>query len=101
MFTIIFEKGRKKKEVHTKDNGLYLCQSNQQKYHLLSQLDSEDIDVFSSLDMPLLIKELKEVSTTLEDADLKHINDIILLAEECAKFKKSTLTFNPFIGNIV
>lgn len=97
MFTIILEQGKKRKEVYAKGNEHYLCKKDEQEYPLLSELFVDDMDTFASIDMEDLIKELVKVSKALRGFELNHVNDIILLANECARNKKSTLTFNPFI----
>lgn len=86
------------KKIGVKGNESYLCQDDKQRYPLLSELFVADYEIFSNLDMSNLIEELTKLSHSLHNIDdIRHINDIISLAYECASHDDMSLCFNPFI----
>lgn len=65
-------------------------------YPLLSEVSSVDICVFSSGDMPDLIKELENLKINLSKNQNRHIDEIIELAKACEQKSEYVLGFTPF-----
>ena len=65
-------------------------------YPLLSEISSVDICVFSSKDMPNLIKELEILKTSSRNSQCGHIDEIIELARVCEQNTECILGFTPF-----
>ena len=73
-------------------NEVFLCQSSETHFPLLSQVDNVSYAVFSRADMPELLSELKALPTEA----VKCINEVIGLARRCHEEPETMLTFTPF-----
>lgn len=63
----------------------------------MSEITEVDIERFFSNEMDGLIAELQSVLSTLDSApQIKHVNEIINICEQCKKLPDSQLIFDPF-----
>ncbi len=80
-------------EIGREGNEAYLCQSDESRFPLLSQLDNCSYDVFDHTDMPQLLTELHDLAPD----DFDHIREIISLAVRCRDEPGNVLSFTPFL----
>jgi hypothetical protein len=77
-------------------NNAYLSR-DEAEFPLLGDLDDCSFDVFAPHRMPELIAELRRVQDDLhEPEDVAHVDEIIALAERCAREPGRYLIFTPF-----
>lgn len=98
MFKIILESenGEKLAKVSEAHNEEYL-QQDEENFELLGELSTSSYDVFSSQDMEKLLSELERLRDKISDIiAVKHIEEIILLANRCREMNGSRLIFTPF-----
>ena len=97
MISIILE-NRKDEEIARTcriGNEAYLVRDD--GFDLLGIISEVEYDVFSSDDMPRLIQELETIKATLEGEEkVRHLDEIIALAERCRSDGELVLTFTPF-----
>lgn len=74
------------------DNENYLCQKDEVRFPLLSQVDSCSYAVFGPRDMPGLLAELG----LLESEAAARVCDVIVLARRCQAESQTVLSFTPF-----
>ncbi|MBW7475221.1 hypothetical protein K0T92_10730 [Paenibacillus oenotherae] len=98
MFKIILESvdGEQLEKVFEEGNVKYL-QQDEDKFEMLGELSTCSYDVYSSKDMDMLILELVRLKEMLLDTkEIRHIEEIISLAERCKYIENSRLIFTPF-----
>ncbi|MFK4435439.1 hypothetical protein [Paenibacillus sp. RC21] len=98
MFKIILESasGEQLAKVFETHNDEYL-QQDELNFDFLGELSTSSYDVFSSRDMENLLSELHRLKDQLSNVNaIKHIEEIILLANSCKEMKDSRLIFTPF-----
>jgi hypothetical protein len=74
-------------------NEAILCQSNEPRFPLLSQVDTFSYAVFNRDDMPQLLSELETVAMETEN----DLGEVISLAQRCLEEAGTTLAYTPFI----
>lgn len=77
-------------------NERYLCQSDESRFPVLSQVDQASYAVFSAADMNCLLSELD----ALGHESVSERREIARLAARCLNEKGATLTFTPFNGYV-
>ncbi|MDM5280266.1 hypothetical protein QUF95_22950 [Paenibacillus silvae] len=98
MFKIILESvdGEQLDKVFEDGNDKYL-QQDEDEFEMLGELSTCSYDVYTSKDMDLLILELERLKELLLDSnEIKHIEEIILLAYKCKNLESGRLIFTPF-----
>ncbi|MNJ49420.1 hypothetical protein D3C77_446480 [compost metagenome] len=98
MFKIILESvnGEQLDKVFDEGNVKYL-QQDEDKFEMLGELSTCSYDVYTSKDMDMLILELVRLKEMLlYSNEIKHIEEIISLAEKCKSIENSRLIFTPF-----
>ncbi|PZT52716.1 hypothetical protein [Paenibacillus silvae] len=98
MFKIILESvdGEHLDKVFEDGNDKYL-QQDEDEFEMLGELSTCSYDVYTSKDMDLLILELERLKELLLDSnEIKHIEEIILLAYKCKNLENGRLIFTPF-----
>lgn len=103
MFTIILavENNKILESISRPHNQEYLIQHSED-YPILKELCIDDYDVFNEQDTDQLIFELNKIKENVGDIeDLKHIDEIIGLAEKCRFIKGSVIAFNPFNASLL
>lgn len=98
MFTIILASASKKRlaTISKPGNDAYLIR-DEAVFPVLGDLADCAYDVFASEDMPELIAELRRVKDELQaPEDVAHVDEIIALAERCAREPGTRLVFTPF-----
>lgn len=98
MITIILESKTADRiaKVSQLNNEIYLLQ-NKPDYKILSELSTVDYDAFAKEDMNQLIMELEILKKDISNKeDIKHIDEIIELADKCISIPDSYLIFTPF-----
>lgn len=101
MITVILEDSHLKEleRISESSNAEYLIQGDNSKYKYLSQLSEIDYDVFSSEDMPGLIRDLLRLSKSLTQPEqLEHVANIVRFAKRCQSTNGVALIFTPW-GN--
>lgn len=92
-------------EVIKNGNESFLWQDDEDKYPILSEVTTFDIETFFPEEMNDLIQELINVKKELKDEEnVNHINKIIGLCQKCQERNEGQIVFNPFtnlvkIGN--
>ena len=86
------------KEIFKLDNHLYLMQGDtyyDENFPLLCQIEPDDPTYFDYDNMDQLIKELNAIRGTLSDPEnLHHIDEIIMMAEECKQSHHKVMIFD-------
>lgn len=98
MFGIILESASNERlaTISKRGNDAYLIR-DEAAFPLLGDLSDSSYDVFASHWMPELIAELRRVRDELRaPEDVAHVDDIIALAERCAREPGTRLIFTPF-----
>lgn len=98
MFKIILESvnGEQLDQVFEEGNVKYL-QQNEDKFEMLGELSTCSYDVYSSKDMDMLILELVRLKEMpLDSNEIKHIEEIISLADKCKNKENIRLIITPF-----
>jgi hypothetical protein len=98
MFTIILASANRERlaTIAKRGNDAYLIR-DEAAFPLLGDLSDSSYDVFGSQRMPDLIAELRRVRDELQaPEDVAHADDIIALAERCAREPGTRLVFTPF-----
>jgi hypothetical protein len=98
MFTIVLKSPTNERlvAISRPGNDAYLIR-DEIAFPLLGDLDDYSYDVFGSDDMPELIAELRRVKDELQaPEDVAHVDDIMALAERCAREPGTRLLFTPF-----
>lgn len=98
MFKIILESvdGEQLEKVFEDGNVNYL-QQDEDKFELLGELSTCSYDVYSNKDMDILILELARLKDMLIDTkQIRHVEEIISLAERCKNIENSRLLITPF-----
>ncbi|RUT46790.1 hypothetical protein EJP82_11215 [Paenibacillus anaericanus] len=98
MFKIILESvnGEQLDQVFEEGNVKYL-QQNEDKFEMLGELSTCSYDVYSSKDMDMLILELVRLKEMpLDSNEIKHIEEIISLADKCKNIENIRLIITPF-----
>jgi hypothetical protein len=98
MFTIILASANRERlaTIARRGNDAYLIR-DEVAFPMLGDLADCSYDVFGPEDMPDLIAELRRVRDELgAPDDVAHVDDIIALAERCAREPGTRLVFTPF-----
>jgi hypothetical protein len=98
MFTIVLESAEDERlaTIAKRGNDAYLIR-DEAAFHWLGGISDSSYDVFGSQRMPELIAELRRVRNELRaPEDVAHVDDIIALAERCAREPGTRLIFTPF-----
>jgi hypothetical protein len=98
MFTIILASANKERlaTIARRGNDAYLMR-DETAFHWLGGISDSSYDVFGPEEMPDLIAELRRVKDELQAPDdVAHVDDIIALAERCAREPDTRLVFTPF-----
>ena len=91
------EKRRLILETYSPSNFDYLCQEDNKKFPLLSEVDPYYAVDFRPGNMDNLIIELEKIKLTIEGLqEVSHVEKIISMCENCKSRKSSTIVFNPF-----
>ncbi len=87
-------------KIHRDGNVRYLVKgANNQEFPYLSDVEIDDHSVLNYKDMDGLIKELTQVEADInEQEDIKHIEEIISLAEECRNNPNTILIFEGLVS---
>jgi hypothetical protein len=86
-----------KKQAYSSENIEYLCQDDDMKFPLLSQVDPYYPLDFYPGNMNDLIEELQQVKLTVENLnEISHIDEIISMCRECKLHQNTAIIFNPF-----
>jgi hypothetical protein len=100
MFTIILESATFERLATLANHGNAYLIRDEAAFPLLGDLDDCSYDVFASHRMPALIAELRRVQDELQEpGDVAHVDDIIALAERCAREPGTRLIFTPYDPN--
>ena len=84
-------------EVIKKGNESFLWQDDENRYPMLSEVTTFDIETFFPEEMHDLIQELISVRKSLKDkSEIHHIEEIISLCKICQERNEGQITFNPF-----
>jgi hypothetical protein len=98
MFTIILASASKERlaTISKPGNNAYLSR-DEKTFPLLGDVDDYSYCVLGAEDMPELIAELRRVRDELHaPEDVAHVDDILALAERCAREPGTLLVFTPF-----
>lgn len=88
-------------EIIKNGNESFLWQDNADKYPMLSEVTTFDIETFFPEEMDSLIQELISVKKSLQDElEIHHIDEIIILCENCKAENKGQIVFNPFTNTV-
>jgi hypothetical protein len=97
MFTIILESSDFERLAALAKRGNAYLMRDEAAFPLLGDLSDSSYDVFGLEEMPELIVELRRVRDELQaPEDVAHADDIIALAERCAREPGTRLVFTPF-----
>ena len=84
-------------EVIKNGNESFLWQDDEEKYPMLSEVTTFDIETFFPEEMKELVQELTAVKKTLKDKlEILHIEEIISLCKKCQDKNEGQIVFNPF-----
>lgn len=98
MFTIILASANDERlaTLAKRDNDAYLIR-DENEFTWLGAISDCSYDIFGPEQIPELIAELRRVKDELQvPEDVAHVDDIIALAERCAREPGTYLVFTPF-----
>jgi hypothetical protein len=97
MFTIILESSDFERLAAVAKRGNAYLMRDEAEFPMLGDLADCSYDVWGPENMPALIAELRRVKDELQTPeDVAHVDDIIALAERCAREPSTRLVFTPF-----